>query len=147
MVKMQAKYIASIVLAVMAIALAPMVYASATDLIGQLTNSAGTMSNNCQKLMSAKVVIDDVHFTESNKVIVFVRNTGTVTVHVVKVVVRGDGNYYSYDVNPIVSIDPSNITEISVTLDFTWTPGAVYVITVFIDEGPPAECTVTAPST
>ena len=147
MVKMQAKYIASIVLAVMAIALAPMVYASATDLIGHLTNSAGAISNNCQKLMSAKIVIDDVHFPSNDTIIIFVRNTGTVTVHVEKIAVRGEGNYYLHSLSPSTPIDPSNIAEISVTLDFTWTPGAVYVITVFINEGSPAECTVTAPST
>jgi len=147
MVKMQAKYIAGIVLAVMAIALAPMVYASATNLIGHLTNSAGTMSNNCQKLMSAKIVIDDVHFLSNGTIIIFVRNTGTVTVHVEKVAVRGDGNYRLYNLSPSTPIDPSNIAEISINLDFTWTSGAVYVITVFINEGSPAECTVTAPST
>ncbi len=145
MVKMQAKYIASIVLAVMAIALAPMVYASATDLIGQLTNSAGTMSNNCQKLMSAKIVIDDVHFLSNDTIIIFVRNTGTVTVHVEKIAVRGDGNYRLYNLNSSIPINPSNVAEIS--LNFSWTPGAVYMITVFINEGSPAECTVTAPST
>lgn len=146
MVKMQAKYIASIVLAVMAIALAPMIYASATDLIGQLTSSAGAISNNCQKLMSAKIVIDDVHFPSNDTIIIFVRNTGTVTVNVTKIVIRGGGAYYTYDPDHGRIIYPSEVVAIEID-NFSWEAGTVYMITVFINEGPSAECTVTAPST